>query len=132
MTFPLGRGCNEPKGRGRDVARNGKVARLWNLVTKYRDAAFGVPRRSDQEIIKHHFHMIPSWCWLDHGGLALGKEPGQQQCAFYLCACNRRSITNATQRTALDPQRWRLFWTFRHNICTHLTKRRRDTVHGTL
>src|SRR5262245_23666121 len=131
MTSPLCRGCNQPKGRRRDVAWNGKVARLWNLVAKYSNAAIPVTSRSDQEIIKHHLHMIPSRCWLDHGGLALGKEPGQQQCAFHLCASNRRSITNATQRTTLDSQRWCLFRTFRHNICAHLTKRHSDAVHRT-
>jgi hypothetical protein len=131
MPSSLRRGGNQPKGRGRDVAWNGKVAGLWDLVAKHSDAAIPVHHYSDQKIIKRHFQMIPSWYWLDYGGLALGKEAGQQQCAFRLCACDRRSITNATQRTALDPQRWRIFWTFRDNICTHLTKRRNDALHRT-
>src|SRR5216110_3229679 len=66
MTSSLSRSGNQPKGRGRDVAWNGKVAGLWDLVAKYSDAATPVHRYSDQEIIKHHFQMIPSWGWLDN------------------------------------------------------------------
>src|SRR5437867_10115055 len=131
MTSSLSRSGNQPKGRGRDVAWNGKVAGLWDLVAKYSDAATPVHRYSDQKIIKHHFQMIPSWGWLDYGGLALGKEAGQYQCAFHLCARERRSITNPTQGTALNAQRWRIFRTFRDNICTHLMKRRNDSLHRT-
>src|SRR6266496_836151 len=129
MTSPLRRGGNQPKGRGRDVAWNAKVARLRDLVAEDGDAAMSVHGCSNQKIIKHPLHMIPRRYWLDHGGFALGKEAGQQQCAFHLRACHRRSITNATQGTALDPQRWRLFGTLGDNICTHLTKWRDNAVH---
>jgi hypothetical protein len=61
MTPSLRRSGNQPKGCGRDVAWNSKVAGLWDLVAKYRDAAISVHRYPDQEIIKHHFQMIPSW-----------------------------------------------------------------------
>src|SRR5437868_14454883 len=132
MTSPFGRSRNEPKCRGRNVAWNGKVERLRDLVAEYADTAILVHCCSDQEIVKHHFQMIPSWCWFDHRGFALGKEAGQQQCAFHLRACNRRSITNTTQGTALNAQRRRLFRTFRYNVCTHLAKRRNDAVHWTL
>src|SRR6266542_1977854 len=98
MTSSLRRSGNQPKGCGRDVAWNGKVAGLRDLVAKDTDAAIPVQRRSDQEIIKHHFHVIPSWYCLDHGSLALRNETGQQQCTFHLCTCHRRSVTNATQR----------------------------------
>src|SRR5882757_1155587 len=131
MTSSLRRSGDQPEGCGRDVAWNVKVARLWDLVSEHADAAISVHRCSNQEIIKHHLHVIPSGCWLDHSGLALGKEARQHQCAFHLRACHRWSITNATQGTSLDAQRWRLFGTFRDNIRTHLTKWRDDAVHRT-
>src|SRR5215468_4672505 len=131
MTSPLRRSGNQPKRRGRDIAWNGKVARLWDLIAKYTNAAIPVHCCPDQEIIKHHFHMVPSWRWLDHGGLALGKQAGKQQRAFHLRACNRRLVTNAAHGTAPDAQRWRLFGTFRDNLRTHLAKRRNDAVHWT-
>src|SRR5258707_5693752 len=129
MTSSMRRGGNQPKGRGRNVAWNTKVARLWHLVAEHGDAAISVQRCSNQKIIKHHLHMIPSRYWLDHDGLALGKEAGQQQRAFHLRACHRRAITNTTQGTAPNPQRWRPFGTFPGNISTHLAKVRAHSLH---
>src|SRR6476620_4526416 len=66
MTSSLRRSGNQPKGRGRNVTWNAKVARLWHLVAEHGDAAISVQRCSNQKIIKHHLHMTPSRYWVDN------------------------------------------------------------------
>src|SRR5437016_462613 len=102
MSSSLRRGSNQPKGRRRNVAGNGKVAGLRYLVAEYSDTASFFSCSPHQEIIEHFFHVVACWQCLFDGGLASGKKTRQQQRTFDLCACHRRAIMTPTQRTAAD------------------------------
>src|SRR5690348_2324367 len=101
MTARLDRGGNQPKGRGRNVARNAEVARLGNLITKNAYALF-ILIGAYEKIVEHQLSMIAGRNRFAHGGFPLGKKAGKKERAFELCARNRRRVVDSPQRRSLD------------------------------
>ena len=129
MSAPLGSSGNQPKGRGGDIARYIKIARLRNLIAENRDAAVMFSGRANQEIIEHLLHMVSGWNRLHDCGFASGKQSRKQQCSFHLRARHRGLVTNSTQGPPLDAQRRSSFGTFGNKTRAQLAKRSDHPIH---
>src|SRR5215469_18786827 len=97
MSTLLRRSSDQPKRRRRDVARNVKVPRLWNLLAEDANVAGIFRCRAHQEVIEHLLHVVSRRHWFFNRGFAFCKETGQQQRAFNLCARDGGAVSNSTK-----------------------------------